>query len=244
MAFQLPMSVAPDPFSTAALGAALLLVLVWLVIRRRRQAVGARQAQRRDAVDTVTGWRPEAARVLAAHELAALRTLAEAMPGYLVLAQVPLARFLRVPTRNSYADWLARVGHLNADLMLCDADARVLAVVDIRAPQESERSQRRHERMKRVLRAAGIAVLVWRQEQLPEVAEVRAQFDVLLPSRRRRRAPETRAPASRPAPLIPVPEVTELLAEGDLRAAAAELPEPVASEFFEEFEADLAAGRH
>ena len=155
-----------------------------------------------------------------------------------MLAQVPLSRFLRVPMRNSYSDWLSRVGNLNADLLLCDAHSRVLAVVDVRAPQESERSKRRHERMVRVLRAAGIAVHVWRQEKLPTVADVRAQLDALLSTNRARPlgAPGAWASTSRPVPFIPVPDITELLAEGDARAETAELPEPVASGFFDDLE--------
>ena len=37
------------------------------------------------------------------------RALQAALPECLVFAQVPIARFLRVPTRHSYGDWLARV---------------------------------------------------------------------------------------------------------------------------------------
>ena len=109
------------------------------------------------AVDTLVGWPPESARVLTIVERQAYDLLRRALPGFLVLAQVPLARFIRVPTRHSYVQWLQRVGSLSADLLLCDAGSRVLAVVDIRPVQESERAKRRHERMARVLRAAGIA---------------------------------------------------------------------------------------
>ena len=231
-----------DPLSTAALGAALLLLML-LAIQRRQRGAARRGSARKDAVDTVIDWRPEAARVLTQHELSALRTLVEAMPGFLVLSQVPLSRFLRVPTRNSYADWLARVGNLCADLLLCDANSRVLAVIDVRAAQETERSRRRHERMARVLRAAGVSVHVWRQDELPAVADVRSQFDALVNTLRSRPAAAQGARPSIPPPisLMPLPEVTELLAEGDALAEAAELTEPVASGFFDELEVGAAA---
>jgi hypothetical protein len=226
-----------DPISIAALGAACVILLMLLFVRARQRS-GRRRPSRQEALDTVIGWQPEAARVLTSGEMQALDTLQRAMPGFLVLSQVPLSRFLRVPTRNSYSDWLSRVGNLNADLLLCDTNSRVLAVIDVRAPQESDRSKRRHERMQRVLRAAGIPVHVWRQDRLPGLADVRAQLDILLSTNRQRPAgaPAAWSSTSRPAPLAAVPDLREVLAEGDALAEVVELPEPVASAFFEELE--------
>lgn len=232
-----------DPISIAALGAAFLLLMLLAAQRRLRNGLGVRRAGRREAVDTVIGWRPEAARVMTAQEIAAKQTLEEAMPGHMVLSQVPLSRFVRVPMRNSYAEWLGRVGNLNADLLLCDGEARVLAVVEVRMRQESDRSKRRHERMARVLRAAGIPILVWLQDSLPDAANVRTQLAALLGVPRASSRARSVATPSSPAPLtIPAVEVTELLAEGDARAAAADLPEPVASGFFDDLEMDSAGG--
>jgi hypothetical protein len=44
-------------------------------------------------------------------------------------------------------------------------------------------------------------------------------------------------------PLIPVPEITEVLADGDLAAANAEAMEPVASAFFDDLEMQSAEQR-
>lgn len=232
-----------DPISIAALGAAFVLLMLLAAQRRLRNDFSARRAGRREAIDTVIGWRPEAARVMTAQEIAAKRTLEEAMPDHMVLSQVPLSRFVRVPMRNSYADWLGRVGNLNADLLLCDGDARVLAVIEVRLRQESERAKRRHERMARVLRAAGIPILVWLQDSLPNAASVRAQLMALPGMPRAGARPKAAPTPSSPAPLtLPAVEVTELLADGDVRAAAADLPEPVASGYFDDLEMDGAGG--
>ena len=165
------------------------------------------------------------------HEL-----LRRAVPGYMVLAQVPLSRFVRVPTRHSYSEWLHRVGALSADLLVCDTGSRVLAVIDVRATDESSRSRRRHERLARVLPAAGVRVHVWREGHLASPAEVRT---ALAHDLVRGNGPmQPVSTSSRPMPLIPVPETQELdaiLAAGD--AAAADLDhEPVPSGFFEEME--------
>ncbi len=223
------------PIATFVLTASVLLLLTLLVVRLRQ-----RHGQRRgghavhEALDTVADWPPEAARVLSVGERQAHELLKRALPGCLVLAQVPLARFIRVPLRRSYGEWLSRAGSLSADILLCDSGSRVLAVVDILTGQENERSRRRHERMARVLKAAGIHVSIWREESLPTASAIRRELGGLLGV-----AAEgiTRPPAtSRAMPMIPVPEIEEILAAGD-RATYDGGMEPVPSGFFEELEA-------
>jgi hypothetical protein len=85
----------------------------------------------------------------------------------MVLAQVPLSRFVRVPTRHSYSEWLQRVGALSADLLVCDTGSRVLAVIDVRANEESAAQPAPPRALARVLQAAGVRVHVWREGHLP-----------------------------------------------------------------------------
>jgi hypothetical protein len=228
-----------DPLSAAALAASVILLLSLVALRLRQQGGRARRSSRQDALDTVASWPPEAARVLTATENQAFDLLKRAMPGFLVLAQVPLSRFLRVPTRNSYLDWLQRVGHLNADLLLCDSRSRVLAVIDVRVANDSERSRRRHERMARVLRAAGVGVYIWREGDLPSLAEVRTLLgaEFTRATGTQPSPPVAARPSnSRPMPLIPVPEISELLAEGDAAAEHYAAMEPVPSAFFDDLD--------
>jgi len=225
-----------SPIATFALPATALLLLTLLVMRVRNRSNASRNAAR-DALDTVMGWPPEASRILTINERQAYDLLKRAMPGFLVLAQVPLSRFIRVPARHSYADWLARVGSLSADLLLCDAGSKVLAVIDIRAQQESERARRRHERMARVLRSAGVHVFDWREGELPSPTEVRHVMARLVGAKVE--AAGAKASPSRPMPLIPVPEMEEILADGDRAAAEGAFDpamEPVPSAFLEELE--------
>jgi Protein of unknown function (DUF2726) len=216
-----------DPLSAAALATAGLLMLSLMAVRRRQRGAGSRSRQ--DALDTVAGWPPEAARVLSVTERQAFELLKRSLPGFIVLAQVPLSRFVRVPMRHSYSDWLQRVGQLSADLVVCDIGSRVLAVIDIRAPEETARSRRRHERMTRVLKAAGIQVHTWREGDLPSASEVRSVIGAVLVDN----AP--RPTNSRPMPLIPVADIEEILAEGDAMDFGAGM-EPVASAFFDDIE--------
>lgn len=218
--------------------AATLLALAALVSLRRRLQEMARA---REVVDTVAGWPPEAARVQTADERLAFELLQRAMPDLVVLSQVPLSRFIRVPMRRSYGEWLQRVGSLNADLLLCDDHSRVLAVVDIRAANEGARSKQRHERMARVLKKAGVSVYTWREGALPELQQVRNALAPHMAKAGKR--PAFQPAESRPEPMIPVAEMHEILAEGDRHAEEHEdAHEPMPSGFFDDMDM-LPAGR-
>lgn len=215
--------------SALALAAALLLLLPLLAARRRR---GATQRNTRAPDTTTPRFTPQAVRVLSVGERQAHTLLRQSMPGYLVLARVPLTRFLRVDSRH--AQWVQLVNGMTADLLLCDSGSRVLVVVELRPEQPSASSRKRHERMARLLKAAGIKVVSWPEQALPDVAAVRAQLVPLLTGHTSRRPAE---PSSRPMPLIPV---AEILAEGDADADAGDPSmEPVPSALFDEFEPDL-----
>lgn len=236
----------PDAWGPAALAAVVATLMLMLLWARLRRANATPQRSPREALDTMLAWPAEATRVMAVQERQAYDTLRRALPGHTVLAQVPLSRFLRVPTRHSYSDWLQRVGFVSADLLVCDSASHVLAVVDIRGAGESLRSRRRHERMGEVLQSAGISVLVWQADKLPTAEQVRTQMiPVLQAYYGRNAAPATpqQPPVSKPVPLIPVAEMEELLAAGDAAHAHNDASmEPVPSTLFDEFnEAPVAA---
>ena len=162
-------------------GLVVMLLLAWLWLRQRsdRSAGRNRKAEKAaDRIDTITGWPPQATRVLSTQERLAFGTLVRALPEYIVLAQVPLSRFINVPKRNSYADWLRRVGYQSVDFVICDMSAQVVAVIELQPPQQSERAQKRITRIARTLKAAQLPLHVWRENSLPSVDVAR---EALLP---------------------------------------------------------------
>jgi hypothetical protein len=188
-------------------------------------------------LDTVQAWPPQAVRVMTLPERLAYGNLRRALPRHMVLAQVPLSRFISVPPGNSYGQWLTRAGRLNVDLLVCDSSSRVIAAVEVRPPDQTQRSIARHQRLAEVLQAAGIKVHVWRETDLPTIAEVRDLFngkhgaalgddlEVDLGGRH----------------MIPVPEIQEFLLEGDALEYN-QANEPVPSGFFDDLDA-LASAR-
>jgi hypothetical protein len=223
-------------------GVVVLIGLVaYLVLRSRRQRVdpeGSSGRRAREDVDTVAAWPPEVTRLLTSGERSANEVLTKALPECLVFAQVPLARFIKVPRRHSYAEWLTRVGHLCADFVICDRASLVLGAVLLQTMRDSERAGRRRARMTRVLKAAGVKVFTWREEALPDAATARDQII------QRTGAPST-APVAETAPLrgqrpastessgIPLPEVVSSSADDGPRF------EPPPSTWFD----DLDSGR-
>lgn len=185
----------------------LALLLVWWGVRNRASHHAVAAAH--DAVDTVAAWPPQATRVLTTTERQVYDLLRNALPAHMILAQVPLQRFIKVPTRNSYAEWLRRVGQLSADFVICDRHSQVVAVVELRADdaQLSGRARRRQDRLLKVLRAAEIPVHQWSGATLPTVDAAR---EAIAPSSAATEIPEPSAVAGmarsapgRPAPIKP-----------------------------------------
>ncbi len=190
---------------------------VYLRIQRHRTLQNgeakAKHERERDNLDTVAAWPPEVTRLLTAGERVAQETLVKALPECLIFAQVPLARFIRVPRRHSYAEWLTRVGHLSADFLICDRASLVIAAVSLQSTQETEGAARRRARMTRVMRAAGVKTFVWREQALPTAQAAREQIvqrtGVPEPAAAPDEAPTSRGDrgANVGSGKIPVPEV-------------------------------------
>ena len=210
---------------------AAVLTLSLLMLARRRRAHSLQGGEGADGLDTIAAWPPQAVRVMTLAERQAYDVLRRALPRCIVLAQVPLARFISVPTLNSYAAWLTRAGRLSADLLVVDNASRPITAVQIRDGDETDRSVKRRQRLVDVLQAAGISVHVWDGDRLPSPEEVLRLFhaDQSLAEE----AADPRGP-------IPVAQVEELLALGDDRDYG---HDPVASTFFDEFDPTPPASR-
>ena len=221
-----------DPSAAAALllAIAMLMSVGWL---RRRRAT-PRPIAPDESLDTVQAWPPQAVRVMTLGERQAFEVLRRALPGHVVLAQVPLSRFISVPTRFPYAQWLQRAGRLGVDLLVCDFSSRAVAAVEVRTADESARSAKRHQRLVEVLRAAGVTVHEWNEDDLPSVSEARALF---LPKATGSATEEVAITRGGRA-LLPVADIQEMLADGD--ATDYGQLEPVPSGFFDDLDPRLA----
>jgi hypothetical protein len=190
-----------------------VLALFWFNRKRsapRSGAASSRSGRTLDAVDTVVGWPPEATRLMSVRHRRSFDLLRRAVPECMVLAQVPLSRFIKVPTRVSYMEWLRRVGHVCVGLVICDSASNVIAVIEISESDrpETERTRKRRQRVERVLRAAGVPLHVWNESWLPDPLAVRR---LLLPAEAAE--PSSFNPA--PAPQQPEPAYSETRPQGE-----------------------------
>ena len=207
-----------DPYLISVIALFCALPLVWWLARRTGPT--ERPEMPAERMDTLAAWPPEATRVLRSSERVAFSTLKLALPGYMILAQVPIARFLNVPKRNSYAEWMRRLGSQCVDFVICDVTSQVIAVVEVRPPLEqiSEKLRARLDRVERVLEAANIPVHVWNEERLPTIEAAR---DKLLP-----RTPAV-PPSMAKKPLVNLQPLTTGAAVVMADAAVADAPAAV-----------------
>jgi Protein of unknown function (DUF2726) len=225
-----------DPALLAAAIGALLLMLGYTAWRRRASAP---RSQQDESLDTVQAWPPQAVRVMTLGERQAFEVLKRALPGHVILSQVPLSRFISVPTRNPYQLWLQRAGRLAVDLLVCDFSSRAIAAVEVRTAEESKRAAKRHRRLAEVLRAAGVTVYEWNEDELPSISEARELFMAKRSVKEEEEAVAQVDTSGRK--LIPVAEIQELLADGD-RTDYGQL-EPVPSGFYEDIDEPAAVRR-
>ncbi len=216
-----------QPHWIAVASAAVAALLTWVLMRRRLPTAAV--PQRDESLDTIQAWPPQAVRVMTLGERQAYEVLKRALPGHVILSQVPLSRFISVPTRNPYTLWLQRAGRLAVDLLVCDYSSRAVAAVEVRTADESKRSAKRHQRLVQVLRAAGVQVLEWDEDNLPDVVDARQLFIAKSDGRE--------APAKIDAGgrrLLPVAEIAEVLSAGD--ATDYGQLEPVPSAFYDDLD--------
>jgi Protein of unknown function (DUF2726) len=216
-----------QPHWIAIASATCAALLTWVLMRRR--APSGAVPQREEGLDTIQAWPPQAVRVMTLGERQAYEVLKRALPGHVILSQVPLSRFISVPTRNPYTLWLQRAGRLAVDLLVCDYSSRAVAAVEVRTADESKRSAKRHERLVQVLRAAGVRVFEWDEDNLPEVVDAR---DLFIPKSQGKEAPVRIDSGGRR--LLPVAEIAEVLSAGD--ATDYGQLEPVPSAFYDDLD--------
>ena len=168
-----------NPIHISILALVCTVPLIWWLARRKGPPI--RHEPPGERLDTLAGWPPEPTRILRSSERLAFSTLKLALPGYLILAQVPLARFLSVPKRNSYAEWMRRLGNQCVDFVVCDVTSQVVAVVEVRPPMDQldDKVRVRLDRVARALKAAKIPLHVWNEERLPSIEAAREK---LLPN--------------------------------------------------------------
>lgn len=138
------------------------------------------------------------ASLMNAAESAFLYHLRGALPEFEVFPQVPLTAFVRIDRNRAGDDiftngyrWQNRINQQRVDFLVChQADMTPLAVIELDDPSQDNEDARRRERNKaRNLQLAGIPLLRWRIESLPDLGEIRRELGLEQSAARRSQLP-------------------------------------------------------
>lgn len=103
--------------------------------------------------------------------------LIEALPDYIVLAQVQLSQLLGVKKGNNHQTWLNRINRMSADFVICNKDLSIVAVIELDdATHQREDRQTKDAKKDKALGAAGIRVVRWQGKAIPDLTTIQGTF--------------------------------------------------------------------
>ncbi|UOP05538.2 DUF2726 domain-containing protein [Conchiformibius kuhniae] len=148
-----------------AMGASALLLAAW----------GLRRAwQNERTAHLLDGGLPYHARpIMTPTELKVYDRLLHALPEYMIFAQVQVSRVVESPPENNRY-WFNLISRLSYDFVVCRTDGTPLAAIEIddathNLPERIDADQRKN----RATEAAGIAMLRWPVDAVPNVRDIR-----------------------------------------------------------------------
>lgn len=114
---------------------------------------------------------------LSAPEQVLYYRLIEALPGFVILPQVGLSRFLSVKKGENQMQWFNRINRMSVDFLVCNKAMQIAAAIEL-----DDASHQRADRVKAdakkdaVLAAAGIKLVRWQVKAVPSADEITALF--------------------------------------------------------------------
>ena len=121
--------------------------------------------------------------VMSAPEQIVFHRLVAALPDHVVLAQVQVSRVLRVDERRpDEVSWRNRVSQLSFDFLVCGKDAQPVLAIEVDDATHDRASRRKADQKKdRACHDAGLRIVRWRVNKLPDEAGIRAAMGVGTP---------------------------------------------------------------
>ena len=136
-------------------------------------AARARRARRRSS-QLAGPWPLKAKQtLLSVPEQVLFRRLMEALPGYIVFAQVQLLQILEFKRGRRSVGVLNRTSQLSIDFLITGPDTRIVAAIEL-DDSIHDRRDRRHAdaRKAHALDSAGVPLLRWTTRHLPDVQAI------------------------------------------------------------------------
>jgi very-short-patch-repair endonuclease len=141
--------------------------MVALIVLKRRGVIGA----------VTDAWPYYAKRPLSQSEQVLYHRLVKALPEHIVLAQVQPPRVLGVRRGFNFHQWNNRINRLSYDFVVCAKDSTVLAAIELDDKSHESRSRAETDaRKEKATNAAGVHLIRWRVNSLPDQAVIEAAF--------------------------------------------------------------------
>jgi very-short-patch-repair endonuclease len=149
-----------------------LVILLFGLLAPR--VVRALARQRGSEADWPFGFKKPLSRV----EQVLYYRLVQTLPELVVLAQVPLSSFLRVRKGRTWNEWFNRISQKSIDFLVCERDFSVVMAIELDdATHDSSERANADKTKGRALTAAGVRLLRWRANALPDVETIRRIVD-------------------------------------------------------------------
>jgi hypothetical protein len=147
-------------------------------------AIAILRARSSDATSTGR-WPFSLRRPLTEPEQVLYFRLCQALPDNIVLAQVGMSRFLSVRRGYNARAWYNRINRMSVDFLVCTKDASVVAAVELDDASHQHPDRVSADAKKELaLNAAGVRLLRWKVDAMPDESVIQLAFAHPSTSRR------------------------------------------------------------
>jgi|GEM_PF-3149896 len=119
-------------------------------------------------------WPFEKRSLLTETEQRFYKILKEAIPNHPIYIQVPLSQMMRVKNGYDRHNWNNRVNRMSVDFVVCDHQTHIIAAIELDDPShDNEKRQADDAKKDKALSSAGIKVIRYRVENMPNPSKIR-----------------------------------------------------------------------
>lgn len=159
-----------------------LLAIVALVLKKKSPGSGHKKTAPASLNAPEQPWPFYARKPLSPPEQVLYFRLIQALPAQIVLAQVGLSRLLGVKKGHDFNQWFNRISRMSVDFVVCNKDSSILAVIELDDASHARPDRQAADAKKdQALAAAGIRILRWQVQSLPDVAQIQQQLGLTNP---------------------------------------------------------------
>ncbi len=102
------------------------------------------------------------------------RQLTQALPEYVILAQVQLSQLIKLRSGYNFGKWHNRINRMSVDFVICRQDFSTVAVIELDGKSHEQAIQKqRDEKKNKALESAHIRLIRWKNHQIPDVESIR-----------------------------------------------------------------------